>query len=76
MTGYSIKVPAGATNLQITTSGGTGDVDLYVKAGSAPTTTSYDCRPTAPATPRRASSRRPRRRPTTSGCGATRPTPG
>ncbi len=24
---------------------GTGDADLYVKSGSAPTTTSYDCRP-------------------------------
>ncbi|MBV8762522.1 MAG: PPC domain-containing protein [Deltaproteobacteria bacterium] len=24
---------------------GTGDADLYVKVGSAPTTTSYDCRP-------------------------------
>jgi serine protease len=27
------------------TSGGSGDVDLYVKFGSAPTQTSYDCRP-------------------------------
>ena len=26
-------------------SGGTGDADLYVKFGSPPTTTSYDCRP-------------------------------
>jgi hypothetical protein len=26
-------------------SGGTGDADIYVKAGSAPTTSSYDCRP-------------------------------
>lgn len=26
-------------------SGGTGDADLYVKFGSAPTTSSYDCRP-------------------------------
>ena len=25
--------------------GGTGDADLYVKFGSAPTTSSYDCRP-------------------------------
>jgi len=25
--------------------GGTGDADLYVKKGSAPTTSSYDCRP-------------------------------
>lgn len=42
---YTIVVPAGASNLNIVTSGGTGDVDLYVKAGSAPTDTVYDCRP-------------------------------
>jgi serine protease len=29
----------------VTLNGGTGDADLYVKFGSAPTTTSYDCRP-------------------------------
>jgi len=44
---YSLTVPAGATNLVFTTSGGTGDVDLYVKFGSAPTLSSYDCRPYA-----------------------------
>jgi hypothetical protein len=38
-------VPAGASNLKFVTAGGTGDVDLYVKFGSAPTTSSYDCRP-------------------------------
>jgi serine protease len=42
---FFIKVPAGATNLTISTSGGSGDVDLYTKAGTAPTTSSYDCRP-------------------------------
>ena len=42
---YTLVVPAGATNLTFTTSGGTGDVDMYVKAGSAPTDTVYDCRP-------------------------------
>lgn len=42
---YSIAVPAGAKNLSIKISGGTGDADLYVKFGSAPTTTSYDYRP-------------------------------
>jgi hypothetical protein len=31
--------------VSITLSGGTGDADLYVKFGSAPTATSYDCRP-------------------------------
>ncbi|MCW9001010.1 MAG: S8 family serine peptidase, partial [Kangiellaceae bacterium] len=44
-TNYFIDVPAGATNLQFNISGGTGDADLYVKFGSAPTTGSYDCRP-------------------------------
>jgi PKD repeat protein len=42
---WTMVVPAGATNLVFTLSGGTGDADLYVKFGSAPTTTSYDCRP-------------------------------
>ncbi len=42
---YTIAVPVGATNLKVETSGGTGDVDLYVKYGSAPTTAAYDCRP-------------------------------
>jgi len=42
-----INVPAGATNVQFTMSGGSGDADLYVRAGTAPTTTTYDCRPFA-----------------------------
>ncbi len=42
---YTIDVPAGQSTLTVTISGGTGDADLYVKAGSAPTLTSYDCRP-------------------------------
>ena len=42
---YFINVPAGASNLVMSISGGTGDADLYTKAGSAPTTSSYDCRP-------------------------------
>jgi hypothetical protein len=42
---WTITVPQGASNLQLQTSGGTGDVDLYVRFGSAPTTTTYDCRP-------------------------------
>ena len=44
-TTYTIVVPAGKTNLTVTTSGGTGDGDLYVRLGSAPTTSTYDCRP-------------------------------
>jgi len=42
---YTIAVPSGASNLVVSISGGSGDADLYVKAGSAPTDTSYDCRP-------------------------------
>jgi PKD repeat protein len=42
---YTMVVPAGSTNLTFTISGGTGDADLYVKFGSAPTDTVYDCRP-------------------------------
>ena len=42
---YDISVPSGASNLSITISGGSGDADLYVKAGSAPSTSNYDCRP-------------------------------
>ena len=42
---YTLVVPVGASNLTFTMSGGTGDADLYVKFGSAPTDTSYDCRP-------------------------------
>jgi PKD repeat protein len=44
---YTMVVPAGATNLSFVTSGGTGDSDMYVKFGSAPTDTVYDCRPYA-----------------------------
>ena len=42
---WTMSVPSGATNLTISISGGTGDADLYVKFGSAPTLTVYDCRP-------------------------------
>ena len=41
---WRITVPAGKT-LTITTSGGTGDADLYTRFGSRPTTTTYSCRP-------------------------------
>ena len=44
---YTMVVPAGASNLKFVTSGGTGDADMYVKFGSAPTTSTYDCRPYA-----------------------------
>lgn len=42
---YTFTVPAGATNLTFNMSGGSGDADMYVKFGSQPTTSSYDCRP-------------------------------
>jgi hypothetical protein len=42
---WTITVPAGASNLKFQTSGGTGDADPYVRLGSAPTTTTYDCGP-------------------------------
>jgi lysophospholipase L1-like esterase len=42
---YSLVVPAGATSLTFQISGGSGDADLYVKYGSPPSTSTYDCRP-------------------------------
>ena len=42
---FTVAIPAGASDLTITTSGGSGDVDLYVRFGSQPTTSTYDCRP-------------------------------
>jgi Zn-dependent metalloprotease len=42
---YSYTIPSGTTKLVVAISGGTGDADLYVRAGSAPTTSSYTCRP-------------------------------
>ncbi|HYI10143.1 MAG TPA: PPC domain-containing protein [Thermoanaerobaculia bacterium] len=42
---WTMSVPAGATNLQFQTSGGTGDADMHVRFGAAPTLSTYDCRP-------------------------------
>jgi len=42
---YTLVVPAGKTSVVFTISGGTGDADMYVRLGSAPTTTTYSCRP-------------------------------
>lgn len=42
---FTLEVPAGATDLNFAMSGGSGDADLYVQYGAAPTTSSYDCRP-------------------------------
>ncbi len=42
---WTMSVPSGASNLQFQISGGSGDADMYVRFGSAPTLTTYDCRP-------------------------------
>lgn len=44
-THYYVDLPAGMTALNVTMSGGSGDADLYVRKGTQPTTSSYDCRP-------------------------------
>jgi vibriolysin len=45
---WTLSVPAGKTSVvfnQVGLSGTTGDADLYVNFGSAPTTSTYSCRP-------------------------------
>jgi serine protease len=42
---FTMEVPAGATDINISTAGGSGDADLYVKFGEEPTDSVYDCRP-------------------------------
>lgn len=45
---WQITVPSGLTSLKVAIAGSSSassDADLYVKAGSHPTTTTYDCRP-------------------------------
>jgi serine protease len=44
-TDFTFEVPSDATSVDFQMSGGSGDADIYVKFGSAPTTSSYDCRP-------------------------------
>ncbi|WP_186002061.1 PPC domain-containing protein [Corallococcus sp. Z5C101001] len=41
---YLLYVPTGATRVDFVTSGGTGDGDLYVRRGSSPNETTYDCK--------------------------------
>ncbi|WP_148282399.1 PPC domain-containing protein [Corallococcus coralloides] len=41
---YKLTVPTGATRVEFTTSGGTGDGDLYVRRGSTPTEAANDCK--------------------------------
>jgi serine protease len=42
---YTITVPSGRSTLTVAISGGTGDADLYVRRGAAPTDSTYNCRP-------------------------------
>ncbi|WP_326522507.1 M4 family metallopeptidase [Archangium lipolyticum] len=42
---YALEVPAGQPSLSFEISGGTGDADLYVRYGSVPSSSTYDCRP-------------------------------
>jgi len=44
-TTYRLNVPANATDLVITISGGTGDADLYVRHGVEPELKTFTCRP-------------------------------
>jgi subtilase family serine protease len=43
-TWYTFNVPAGATNVKVTVSGGSGNANLYVKLGSTASASNYDCR--------------------------------
>jgi hypothetical protein len=47
---YAVQTFTGTTNLTVTTSGGSGNPDLYVKFGSVPSTSSYNCRSTSSGT--------------------------
>ena len=47
---FKIDVPAGTQALSFNTWGGTGDVDIYVKQGSVPTTGNATCQSTTPTT--------------------------
>ncbi len=42
---HTFTVAPGTSSVTVVMSGGSGDADLYVRVGSAPTTTSYTCRP-------------------------------
>ncbi|KZN28802.1 hypothetical protein N480_08535 [Pseudoalteromonas luteoviolacea S2607] len=42
---HQLTVPAGMSSLTVKISGGSGDADLYVNPGAAPSTSTYQCRP-------------------------------
>jgi serine protease len=39
------EIPEGVTSVTFAISGGSGDADLYIRYGSSPSTTAFDCRP-------------------------------
>jgi Bacterial pre-peptidase C-terminal domain len=41
---FSLVIPSGKTSVTFKLSGGTGNADLYMRIGSAPTTTTYTSR--------------------------------
>ncbi|MFP2928217.1 PPC domain-containing protein [Pyxidicoccus sp. 3LG] len=41
---WTVPVPTGQAGLRVDVSGGTGDVELFLRYGSAPTLTTHDCR--------------------------------
>lgn len=43
---YTLSVPVGSSNLSFTTTGGSGDADLYVKYATPPTLQDFDCKST------------------------------
>jgi serine protease len=44
---YTFDVPAGATNVKVVMSGGSGDADLYTQFNAQHTDSNYECRPYA-----------------------------
>ncbi|WP_295972984.1 S8 family peptidase [uncultured Xanthomonas sp.] len=50
---YQITVPAGTSALTLALSGGSGNADLYLRAGALPTDTAYGCRSVAAGTTER-----------------------
>ena len=41
---YTLVVPSGASNLRFTSSGGSGDADMFVRFGAQPSSSVYDCK--------------------------------
>jgi hypothetical protein len=45
---YTIDIPAGKTSATFSIAGSSGDADMFVKLGTAPTGSSYDCKANGP----------------------------